>query len=215
MALSRSQLLSDANAQAQFPAIPPGLLAAVENQESGGDLNAYNSGVNGSSHAAGPFQFQPGTAADFGLTTGQGGSVYDQDASAAAAATYLNSLITKPGGSVSSAISQYSGNSYTLDQLSAAQQQYLGANATIATSPGQPVPSGGNEGIGNTGGASTGTASAGTSSASGAAGVLAGIVNWVSEAFIRAGVIGLGLGLVVIALFWMFAGAAIHEFEAA
>lgn len=203
MALTAAQIASNAQVQSQYPNLSayPGLLSAIENQESGGDLGASSD----TSSAAGPFQFLTGTAAQYGLTTGPTGSVYDQLASSQAAAQYLSNEVTQTG-SVAGAVSAYSGGSYNYNQLATAQGGYLGDGALPVG-----VDDFGNPVYANpqtTVGAATGGMGQGT-------GAVAGWAAYLGELAKRVGVGGLGLGLIFIALFWLFAGAAIHEWKAA
>lgn len=203
MALSAAQIASDNAAQSLYPNLSayPGLLAAIENQESGGDLGAAGTG----SSAAGPFQFVQGTAAQYGLTTGATGSVYEQDAAAQAAAHYLSDL-TNQTGNINSAVSGYSGGNYNYNQLAQAQGQYLGDQAlpTGVDDFGNPVYANPQTTVG----AATGGMGQGS-------GAIQSWAAYLGELAKRAGIAGLGLGLIFVALFWMFAGAAIHEWKAA
>lgn len=193
MALTQAQINQDAAIQAGFPnlASSPGLLAAIENQESGGNVNAQS----GSSSASGPFQFLTGTAAQYGLTTGPGGTVYDQTASATAAAQYLSDLETKTG-SIEGAVSGYSGGSYTYNQLAASQSDYLGNGLSGGVTGG---------GLGTSGTPAQVAGSPGTGSWG----------DFITEIAKRAGVVVIGVGIILIALFWLFGEAAIHEWKAA
>jgi hypothetical protein len=217
MALTAAQIASNNAAQAGYPnlAAYPGLLSAVESQESGGNLSVVNKGPSGTGTASGPFQFINNTGTSYGLTYGPGGTVFQQDQSADAAARYLSNLVGSTG-SIQGAVAGYSGGSYTYAQLAANQSQYL-ANTSGSNLPaGQTGPTG-NPGL-NTflSGGGIGT----TLSTTGANGEVnptsstaAGWAQWAGEIGKRIGVVTLGLGIVMLALFWLFASAAIHEFK--
>lgn len=204
MPLSAAQIASDEQAQSQYPALSayPGLLAAIENQESGGNLGASNSG----STASGPFQFVQATGQQYGLTYGATGTVYEQAASAQAAAHYLSDLVTADNGNVNQAVSSYSGGNYNYNQLAQSQGSYLTGTQTGVDDFGNPV---------YTNPAATISAATAGSVGSAQTPILQGWANYLGELAKRVGVGGLGLGLIFVALFWLFAGAAIHEWKAA
>lgn len=79
--------------------LPQGLLASVLNAESDG--GKYVVSPKG---ALGPFQFMPGTAAQYGLDQG---SVFKLDASANAAARYLHDLLATFHGDLPEALAAY------------------------------------------------------------------------------------------------------------
>jgi hypothetical protein len=79
--------------------LPAGLLSAVKNQETG---KGSGVGAVSSAGARGPFQFMPGTAAQYGLKNPD-----DPTESAAAAAHLLSDLLKRYGGNLPMALAAY------------------------------------------------------------------------------------------------------------
>lgn len=84
-------------------ALPPGTLAAVFKQESGGGRHLLSP-----AGAKGPFQFTDATAKEYGL---HGSDVYDLDKSATAASLLLHDLRGRFGGSMVKALAAYNAGS--------------------------------------------------------------------------------------------------------
>lgn len=79
--------------------LPPGLLSSIYSAESSRGKNLLSP-----KGAKGPFQFMPGTAAQYGL---QGSDVFDLNKSASAAAKYLHDLMTMFNGNLQDAVAAY------------------------------------------------------------------------------------------------------------
>lgn len=121
--------------------LPSGVLKSVLQAESHGNDPNYQVSQKG---ALGPFQFEPATAADYGLN---GSTVFDFNKSADAAAHYLHDLLAMFHGDLSEALAAYNwgqGNvqKYGTGHLPAETQAYLrkviggmsiGAAATAAS----------------------------------------------------------------------------------
>jgi soluble lytic murein transglycosylase-like protein len=95
MALADFQSLIQQTAQKY--GLDPNLLAAVVNQESGGDPNAHSS-----VGAQGLMQLMPATAASLGVTNS-----FDPQQNLDAGARYLSGLLTQYGGDTSLALAAY------------------------------------------------------------------------------------------------------------
>ena len=85
------------NAQARDHGVPPSLLNAVIDQESGGDPAAISE-----AGAMGLMQLMPGTAAEYGAN-----SPFDPQENVAAGAAYLSDLLRAYRGNVSLALAAY------------------------------------------------------------------------------------------------------------
>lgn len=96
--VSTAQLLSSLEKKNGLPA---GLLSGVLAAESNNNDPRYQRSAKG---ALGPFQFEPATASDYGLT---GKDVFDFNKSANAAARYLHDLIAMFHGNVPMAVAAY------------------------------------------------------------------------------------------------------------
>jgi len=79
--------------------LPAGLLSSIYSAESSRGKNLVSP-----KGALGPFQFMPGTAAQYGL---RGGDVFDLNKSAGAAAKYLHDLMTMFNGNLQDAVAAY------------------------------------------------------------------------------------------------------------
>ena len=79
--------------------LPAGLLSSIYSAESSRGKNLVSP-----KGARGPFQFMPGTAADYGL---HGNDVFDLNKSASAAASYLHDLMKMFNGNLQDAVAAY------------------------------------------------------------------------------------------------------------
>lgn len=142
-------------------------------------------------------------------------ALLDPNTNAQFAAQYDQALITSKG-SQAAAITAYSGGQYTLDQVNSAAStasslypNYAGLDSNPSVDLGAAsVLSGGQV-------AGDGAIGLGTTAATAATGAVQSWGAYLGEIGKRLGVVSLGLGLILLALFWLFASAAIHEWKQA
>ena len=95
-----------ADLEKQF-ALPPGLLASVEKQESRGNANARSP-----AGAEGPFQFMPAAWKQYGA----GGDIHSERDSARAAARFYRDLLDKYQGDLKKALAGYNWGAGNVDK---------------------------------------------------------------------------------------------------
>jgi len=191
MALSQNDIVAIQEQEAAHPELPPGLLMAIASQETGGEANP-DTAVSPTG-AVGLFQILPSTARQpgYGVSPFQG-SLTDPGANAAFAANYLSARV-RAAGSVAGGVSGYSGNSYSLASLEARYPQYFGNALNIPGKGGSQLP----ENYPPDQTTPPGAYAPDLPS-------LSGIGGFIWEVVERAGIVGIGLGITLLALFFLF-----------